>query len=237
MSRMGKPSPAMLVAAIALVFAMAGTAIAGPDAASSAITKKKVKKIAKKQANKRITQREGELRVAHAREANFAVDANNAVNATLLGGQPANTLIRSAFSQIANDALVGPTGPANVRSTTITAAIKGFLLINAGSDVFGTGPSSPRCAIRVNGTIVPSSEREFRIDAANGNDEEDCTTETTVPVPAGTHTVDLFAVDGLPAGIRYDEAELQVLFVPFGATGAQPASAQKLSGGGDRGGN
>jgi hypothetical protein len=47
-----RPSPAIVVAVMALVVALAGTAVAGPGAQSSAITKKKVKKVAKKQINK-----------------------------------------------------------------------------------------------------------------------------------------------------------------------------------------
>jgi uncharacterized protein (UPF0333 family) len=51
----GRPSPALIVAVIALVAALAGTAIASnPQATSSAINKKKVKQIAKKQANKAV---------------------------------------------------------------------------------------------------------------------------------------------------------------------------------------
>jgi hypothetical protein len=49
-----RPSPALIVAVVALVAALAGTAIAGPGASSSAITKAKVKKVANKQINKRI---------------------------------------------------------------------------------------------------------------------------------------------------------------------------------------
>jgi hypothetical protein len=47
-------SPAIVVAILTLVAALAGTAIAGPDATTSAITKATVKKIANKQANKLI---------------------------------------------------------------------------------------------------------------------------------------------------------------------------------------
>ena len=49
-----RPSPAIIVAVVALVAAMAGTAIAGPDASTSKLTKSKVKKIANKQAGKQI---------------------------------------------------------------------------------------------------------------------------------------------------------------------------------------
>lgn len=49
-----RTSPAILVVALALVAAVAGTAFAGTDATTSAINKKKVKKIAAKQIDKRV---------------------------------------------------------------------------------------------------------------------------------------------------------------------------------------
>jgi hypothetical protein len=50
-----RPSAAMILAVLALTGAVAGTAVAGPDAfTSGALTKKKVKKIARKQAQKEI---------------------------------------------------------------------------------------------------------------------------------------------------------------------------------------
>ena len=47
-----RPSPAIIVAVVALVAALAGTAIAGPGAGTSALTKAKVKKIAGKEVAK-----------------------------------------------------------------------------------------------------------------------------------------------------------------------------------------
>lgn len=52
--RRSRRSPAVAVAALALVAALAGTAIAGGGATTSAISKATVKKIANKQANKLI---------------------------------------------------------------------------------------------------------------------------------------------------------------------------------------
>jgi hypothetical protein len=49
-----RQSPALVVAALALTAAVGGTAIAAPSASTSAISKKKVKKIVKKQINKRL---------------------------------------------------------------------------------------------------------------------------------------------------------------------------------------
>jgi hypothetical protein len=68
---------AFLFAVLALVAGAAGTAVAGPDASSSAISKKKVKKIATKQINKLAPG----LSVAHAESADTATNAENADNA------------------------------------------------------------------------------------------------------------------------------------------------------------
>lgn len=50
--RTSRPSAAIIIAVVALVAALAGTAIAGPGATTSALTKPKLKKIVKKQINK-----------------------------------------------------------------------------------------------------------------------------------------------------------------------------------------
>ena len=124
-----------------------------------------------------------------------------------------------------------------MRTATIEAPGTGFLLVNAGSDVSGSVAFTGLCSIRVDGVVIPSSDRTWHV-SPTSNTQEDCTTETTVQVAAGPHTVDLYAANTLPANVRYSAAELQILYVPFGATGAQPASAAKVStGGGDSDGN
>jgi hypothetical protein len=74
MNRISQPSPAIVVAVLALVAALAGTAIAGPDASTSAITKNKVKKIARQQ----VTQLAPTLHVATADNASKADTATSA---------------------------------------------------------------------------------------------------------------------------------------------------------------
>jgi hypothetical protein len=79
--RTSRPSSAIVVAALALVGALVGTALAGTDATTSAINKKKVKKIATKQINKLAPG----LSVASAETANVAnraTTANTANSAT-----------------------------------------------------------------------------------------------------------------------------------------------------------
>ncbi|MBM4438234.1 MAG: hypothetical protein FJ029_13645 [Actinobacteria bacterium] len=71
MKKFGRPSPAMVLAVIALIAALGGTAIAG-----GALTSKKAKKIA----NKQITKRAPGLEVAKAGTANTATTAGSADN-------------------------------------------------------------------------------------------------------------------------------------------------------------
>jgi hypothetical protein len=52
--RRSRPSPAIVVAVVALVAALAGTAVAADPLATTSVSKKKTKKIAKKQANKAV---------------------------------------------------------------------------------------------------------------------------------------------------------------------------------------
>jgi hypothetical protein len=85
-----RPSPGVILGVIALVAALAGTAVASdPTATTSALSKKKVKKIA----NKRITKRAPDLAVAS------AVNADNATNADAVDGHsavcPAGTFLHA----------------------------------------------------------------------------------------------------------------------------------------------
>jgi hypothetical protein len=68
----------MIVAALALVFAMVGTAVAGTDGISSKLTKSKVKSIAKKQADKEL---KANVAGSHVNTADNATNATNATNA------------------------------------------------------------------------------------------------------------------------------------------------------------
>jgi hypothetical protein len=90
--RRARPSPAIIVAVVALVAALAGTAVAAnPTATSSAINKKKVKKIATKQINKAAP--------------SLSVD-----NAAKLGGDPASAFLKEdgvRYARIESDGTIG----------------------------------------------------------------------------------------------------------------------------------
>jgi hypothetical protein len=89
-----RPSPAIVVASLALIAALAGPAIAGPDATTSAVSEMKVKKIARKQINKlvpglarkQVKKLAPGLSVAHADSAASANTATTAADALQVNG-------------------------------------------------------------------------------------------------------------------------------------------------------
>lgn len=98
-----RQGPVMVLAALALVFAVVGTAVAGPDLYAKKLSKSKVKSIAKKQANKQIKAQAPTLSVANADTADNATNAanadnadnaTNAANAAAVGG---NRIVRIDF--------------------------------------------------------------------------------------------------------------------------------------------
>jgi hypothetical protein len=107
------PSPALVISAIALIFAVGGGTFA------LAITAQKTRKIARQVSNTQITKRAPGLSVNHAQTANSADNATNATNASQLGGIPA-----SGYTQRG----CGP----------LTGQIKGFARIAASASFSAT---------------------------------------------------------------------------------------------------
>ena len=238
-----RPSPAMGVAFLALILAVSGTAVALPgknrvtsddlkrgavknsDIARGAVSSTKLR-------NGAVTNpKVGNGAVSTAKLRNDAVtgekvneatlgqvpSAASATNANTVGGLAPGAVVRSAFAEHGINTLVGVSGTA--LTTTITAPGPGFLLINAGSDVFGSAADVYNCFIEVDGVQSTPSLRTSEFNTTEN--EDNCATETTVQVAAGSHTVD-FEFTGVAATTTVDESALQVLYVPFGANGAQP---------------
>jgi hypothetical protein len=121
-----RPSPTIVIAVLALVAALAGTAIARPGAKTSGLSQGNVKKIAKKQINKlapglsvahaaSADNANNAASADHAASADNANNADNAANANNLGGQPA-----SAYQQRVRWALVDAGGNIVAQSGGIT---------------------------------------------------------------------------------------------------------------------
>lgn len=93
----GRPSPAAVIAMVALLAALSGTAVG-----ATVLTKKKVKKIS----NNQITKRAPSLSVASAKTADSATTADNA--------QP------TAFAQVSAAGTLNPGNSKNVGSVTLS---------------------------------------------------------------------------------------------------------------------
>ena len=159
-----RPSPAMFVAVVALSFALAGTAIAGPDALTRAVSKSKVKKIAKKQANKQITKRAPTLSVAH---------AETASSADSFGGMTATRIEPFTLTNGGSEA-IGTFGPFTLTATcTINQANTDIALVNIttsqnnsafkGEDEdadFDVGDTVPYVEANVTPTATPAFEED-----------------------------------------------------------------------------
>jgi hypothetical protein len=243
------PSPAMAVAFVALLAALSGTAVALPgrntvdsgdikrgavknsDIGRGAVTSSKLRNGAvtgakirngaitgAKLANDTVTGAKiNESSLGTVPRAEAANTASTANNANAVNGHAASGIARVASASDDDNALVGINGAA--LTTTITAPSAGFLVINAGADVFATANNTPTCSIQVDNNAFLPSDRTIQLQA--GNFEENCTTEAVIQVTAGQHTVD-FEFVGMIATTTVDEASLQALFVPFGPTGALP---------------
>ena len=146
-----RPSPAIVVAILALVAGLAGTAVAGPDASTS-VNKKKTKKIAKKQAKKQVNRlapgiAEREVNRLAPGIANQEIDKRAAEFKTA-GANAERTdnldLAGAAFE--------------DVLSTTINSPANKKLILSASAEAEGDGGNNDEiaCVITVDGVDSPS---------------------------------------------------------------------------------
>jgi hypothetical protein len=154
-----RPSPALIVAALALVVALAGTAVAAPDLATKKVTKAKVKKIAKKQgkkqAKKQIRKKAPKLSVAHAdtadqaaqaTEADLADQADNALQLDGVGSDgyfkygstiPSGTTLTGSFGSIGAPATGG--GGTAFQRESVSLPLKPPVVLTAADVNFSPG--------------------------------------------------------------------------------------------------
>jgi hypothetical protein len=145
------------------------------------------------------------------------------LNSDQVDGKSAANLIRVASFSGESPLTTGFGG--TVATTTIDAPAPGFLVIDAGVENWNfTGGGVVRCHIRVDTVFAQGSQRFMEHNVAGGNRDENCSTNTVVPVGAGTHTVDLLGGSD-SSGTNWGETALSAIYVPFGGTGASPSSA------------
>lgn len=205
-----RPSPAMIVAGVALVVALAGTAIAGPSAIKSVLNKKE-KKQTKNIANNQINALAGGLSVANARNATNATTATNATSATTATN--ADLLDNLDSRQLSPAAGVNRTADLTLTenfqtltTTTITTAAAATLVGQASVHLDSDGGNDDRgdCRFNINGTAGIG----YSTDVVN-NDETMPVTQTQ-SVGAGTHTVAVECLRNLAGNIIVRNAAMSV---------------------------
>src|SRR3712207_4213917 len=182
-----------LAVILALVLGMASTALGAdgkPFLLGDSHVATKVSTLVKRGAGPAL-----ELRVGSG--APLKVNSSRKVanlNADQLDGMSANGVIRVA-SASADEALVGESGDA--LSTSIVAPSRGFLVMNASTDVTASGDDLVVCSLEIDGEDIASTDRVVgTLDIERPSLEEICSTNGTVPVNAGRHTVDFEAIMG-----------------------------------------
>jgi hypothetical protein len=192
--------------AVALIFALGGSAIAGPDAITSVVTKKKVKKIAKKQANKVLDRREGKLNVKSAKTAG---------DADKLDGKDASELETSSASTPGLDADVPLTNmDQRVVTTTITTSGTGRVIALASLEMDGDQAGADdrgRCQLQIGDVAGPPYLQEV---PASGAGRTSFALTFGQELGAGTHEVALQcrAASGV---VEIEEANLSAWGVGF----------------------
>ncbi len=208
-----RPSPALVVAAFALVAALAGTAVAGP-VSNKALSKSKVKKIA----DKEIAKKAPDLSVAHANTADTATTANNA-NAVGGASLDSLTLGRSATGSC------DPTsstfvGCGNV-SLTLPRAERVLVVADAGFDGNNSGAAyRGGCRLQADGTTVGATASPGSTDGLgvgfNANDQGATGVNAVTNVlAAGAHDLTL-QCNELGGNIEYSENSISALAVGAG---------------------
>ena len=177
-----RPRPALIVAIVALVAALAGTAVA-EQATTSKLTTKKVKKIAKKQVEK-LAPGLSVANADNATNADSATNADNATNADQLGGASLDSLtIGRGTSSTASGGTGSSCDPASTTfvdcgtaSLTLPRAERVLILANAQFDGANSGAGyRGDCKLTIDGTRIGGQVSAGSSDGLgvgfNGNNE------------------------------------------------------------------
>jgi hypothetical protein len=192
--RLSRPSPAMIVAVIALIFAMGGTALA--VVGLNGKQKRQVKSIA----NQQINAKAPHLSVASAKNADHATDANhatNADNANTVGnaGLDSFTIGRSATGSC--DPATSGFVDCGTVSLNLPRAGRILIVATAGFDGANSGAGyRGDCRLTADGTVVGAQVSNGSSDGLgvgfNANQQgTSALSAVTGSLPAGTHDLAL----------------------------------------------
>jgi hypothetical protein len=192
-----RPSPAMIVAATALIVALAGTAMAAPTAIKSVLNKpekKQVKKIARNQVNT-LAPGLSVRRAESAARADTATRADTAANADAVGGQALANIVTARSN---TGAVCDPGDATLITCATLDMTLphegRVLLIGTAGQYAFTNSQASGNCLFRVDGVnsggsvtvgnqYAPALFGVTNRNLANGF----ATTVVTDPISAGPH--------------------------------------------------
>ena len=215
-----RPSPAMIVAATALIVALAGTAMAAPTAIKSILNKqekKQVKSIAKNQVNKLAP----DLSVKHAKTADTATTAttantaNTAKDADTLNGQAlGNIVIARSNTGAVCDPQTGTLITCATLDMTLPHEGRVLLIGTAGQYAFTNSQASGNCLFRVDGVnsggsvtvgnqYAPALFGVTNRGLANGF----ATTVVTGPLSAGAHQF-ILACNQLTGDVEFEDPQV-----------------------------
>lgn len=210
-----RPSPAMVIALVALVAAFAGESIAGvATKALSKKEKKQTRKLAKKQANKQINRRAPGLSVNHANTANSATSAGSATHANT--ANTANTATSADSASNAN-AVDGKSV-----ATWLEGGVGGFNKL-----LFALGGFELRLSCGPGGAVI----RANTTDASTGSYiEEDSGAAVTLPANGNEQPVESLPSTGeIARGFVIDNG-LRVVAGSFRVHRVDTSSACRSSG-------
>jgi hypothetical protein len=180
-TRSGRLAPALVVAILALGACVAGIAVADPAATTSKVTKKKVKKISGKVANRQITARAPGLTVGNSEK----VDGLDAVQIS-----PGTSVDTAGLpdQDLTNTLAV-------VLTTTITTAGgDSRVLATAAVEVDSAGGNDDNVVCRI--TIAGSESPTYLTDIPDADvDRQSLALVYGHVVPPGTHAVELLCRD------------------------------------------
>ena len=194
--RIQRPSPGTIIAMTALVVAVGGTAIAGPLANKSALSKSE-KKQTKKLAQSEIQKAAPTLSVANA-------DTVDGLDATAL------KVVSAATVNIALVSLTGAYTP--VATVNITTQAPSRILATGSVEMTGdTSDERAQCKLVIDGVSGPETETTF--DDINTNNEAVVSMDFSVSRPAGTYTATVQCA-ALSGTVGKDDASINVWGIP-----------------------
>ena len=214
MKRLNCPSPAMVVAMIALVVAMAGTGYAASKISGSSIKKNTVPGNRIKKNSLGGTQI-NESKLGKVPKAAQADNATNATNANALGGKAlAAVLPTSGSAQNADTATLAGFPGTDVVTGTITTTAPSRILIDGTVELQGADADErAQCAIRLDGTQISLSYETTFDDIGADNEATVAVDAAGNNVAAGAHTVVLLC-QALSGTVVKDDAAINVVGIP-----------------------